>query len=109
MNDRDTIVIMEDEYNIEDTEEVVEAAGVVIDGPLKLVMDKILKSNDEFEGYSDLIKEALYVGLIEIINKEINPKYRHPKNINNIPEGFDETEYEEIPFEEFEALTKKYK
>lgn len=107
MDDRDTIIIMDEEYNVADTEELVSASSIVIDGPLKLVMDKILLNNAEFECYNDLIKEALYLGLIAIINKEVNPRCNEYSDINTPPEGFDKTEYEEIPFEEFEALREK--
>lgn len=104
MDDRDTIVIMDEEYNIAETEELVKAASIVIDGPLKLVMDKILLNNAGFGCYNNLIKEALYVGLIAIINAEVNPRCEEYSDMSTRPEGFDKTEYEEIPFEEFEAL-----
>ncbi|MGL5068739.1 MAG: hypothetical protein ACRC6T_13160 [Sarcina sp.] len=104
MDDRDMIIIMDEEYNIAETEELVQASSIVIDGPLKSVMDKILNNNINLECYNDLIKEALYRGLIEIINMEVNPMYKENCSENNVPERFDKTEYEEIPFEEFEAL-----
>ncbi|MGL4760255.1 MAG: hypothetical protein ACRCWG_02245 [Sarcina sp.] len=107
MDDRDMIIIMDEEYNIAETEELVQASSIVIDGPLKLVMDKIIKNNTKFECYNDLIKEALYVGLIAIINEEVNPKCGNYQYTNTPPEEFDKTEYEEIPFEEFEALREE--
>ncbi|MGL4655011.1 MAG: hypothetical protein ACRCWM_03870 [Sarcina sp.] len=105
MNDRDTIIIMDEEYNIADTEETVSGASIVIDGPLKMVLDKILCNNPQFDSYNTLIKEAVYLGLIEIINSEVNPECEYAnESYSSVPEDFDKTQYVEIPFDEFEAL-----
>ena len=106
MTDRDTIVIVDEEYNISNTEEKVQGCSVIIDGPLKRVLDKMLCNNQQFASYSELIKEAIYLGLIEIINLEMNQSYQdetHSEILNEL----NKTEYEEIPFEEFEYLTSK--
>lgn len=106
MSDRDTIIIMDEEYNIGDTDETVQGASIVIDGSFKQVLDRILSNNPQFSCYNDLIKEAVYLGLIEIITSEVNPSYKHKEcNYNEMPKDFDKTEYEEIPFDEFDSLT----
>ncbi|MGL4451260.1 MAG: hypothetical protein ACRCTZ_08730 [Sarcina sp.] len=103
MNDRDTIVIMEEEYNVGDTDEKVKGLSIIIDGPLKMVLDKILCNNKQFTCYEDLLKEAIYLGLIEVINLELGIK-ENSTSVDIEPKCLDKTEYEEIPFEEFESL-----
>lgn len=103
MSDRDTIVIMDEEYNIGDTDEKVQGLSIIIDGSFKMVLDKILCNNPQFGSYEDLIREAVYLGLIEVINKEVNPVSQYNEQ-HQMSQEFNETEYEEIPFEEFEIL-----
>lgn len=67
MSDKDEIVIFKEEYKDNETGEVVDGAGVVIDGKLKGVMDRILKNHPKLGGYNELVREAVYRGIVEII------------------------------------------
>lgn len=117
MNDRDTIIIVDEEYNICNTDKKVKGYSIIVDGPLKMVLDKMLCNNPQFESHGELISEAVYLGLIQLMNLEINRGYKCKEGLKQgeiseemleekTLESFDRTEYEEIPFEEFESLTK---
>lgn len=66
-NDKDEIVVFEEEYMDDEKEEKVAGIGIVIDGKLKGVMDKLLLNHPELNGYTDLAREAFYRGIIDII------------------------------------------
>ena len=68
MDDRDMIVLVSEEYQNNSTEQKVPGVGVVIDEKLKRLMDIIIESTTEYSTYNDLVKEALYQGLLKIIN-----------------------------------------
>lgn len=116
MNDRDTIIIVDEEYSICNTDKKVKGYSVIVDGPLKMVLDKMLCNNPQFGSHGELISEAVYLGLIELMNLEVNRGSKCENQIEQeeMPEeifegktvgNFDKTEYEEIPFDEFESLT----
>lgn len=67
MSDKDKIVIFDEEYKDDETGDVVKGCGIVIDGRLKMVMDKIMTNNPSVENYNELVREAFYRGIIEII------------------------------------------
>ena len=68
MDDRDMIVLVSEEYQNNSTEQKVPGVGVVIDEKLKRLMDIIIESTTEYSTYNDLVKEALYQGLLKLIN-----------------------------------------
>ncbi|WP_297438624.1 hypothetical protein [uncultured Clostridium sp.] len=68
MNDRDMIVVVSEEYQNNNTDEKVPGVGVVIDEKLRRLMDIIIESSPDYNTYNDLVKEALYQGLLKLIN-----------------------------------------
>lgn len=68
MDERDIINTIEEEYEDSYTGNKVQGVGVIIDEKLKCLLDKIIAENDIFTSYSEVISEAIYQGLYDIIN-----------------------------------------
>ena len=68
MNDRDIIILVKEEYQNNNTEEKVPGVGIVIDEELRRLMDIIIGKSPLYNSYDEVVKEALYEGLLKIIN-----------------------------------------
>lgn len=68
MSDREMIVTIEEEYKDNVTEVNVPGVGIVIDGKLRKLMDIIIEASPYYNNYEELVREAVYQGLLKIIN-----------------------------------------
>ncbi|MGL5635134.1 MAG: hypothetical protein ACRCX8_17475 [Sarcina sp.] len=68
MDERDIINTIIEEYEDSYTGNKVQGVGIVVDEKFKELLDKIIAKNDIFNSYSDVIQEAIYQGLYDIIN-----------------------------------------
>jgi len=64
----DKLTIISDKFRKGNTEVEVEGLTVVIDGTIKQVFDKI-KVEKEYDNYTDILRDALMLGLNSIIKK----------------------------------------
>ncbi|WP_438496266.1 hypothetical protein [Paenibacillus sp. IHBB 3054] len=60
--------IFEDEFRSENTREAIKGVTVVVDGYFKQVLDTILQNDKSYDGYTNLIANALARGINK--NKE---------------------------------------
>lgn len=68
MSDNKMTLITE-EFENDTTGKKVEGITVIVDGKLKEVMDLILLKNDNYANYTEVIKDALFKGINELIKE----------------------------------------
>ncbi|MGL4742518.1 MAG: hypothetical protein ACRC41_17290 [Sarcina sp.] len=68
MDERDIIATIAEEYEDSYTGNKVQGVGIVVDEKLKELLDKIIAQNSIFTSYKEVLTEAIYKGLYDIIN-----------------------------------------
>ena len=68
MSDNKMTLITE-EFENDTSGKKVEGITVIVDGKLKEVMDLILLKNDNYANYTEVIKDALFKGINELIKE----------------------------------------
>lgn len=63
-----TVTFMEDEFENGKTGEKVKGITVIVDGPLKLTLDRLMQSG-KYHSYQEIIRDALFSGLNQMIKK----------------------------------------
>lgn len=69
MSNENVLTILNEEFENDKTGEKVQGLTIIIDGKLKQVMDIIIEKDSNFNNYSEIIKDALFDGINNIINK----------------------------------------
>ncbi|AKA70482.1 hypothetical protein [Clostridium scatologenes] len=49
--------------------EKVQGLTIIVDGKLKQVMDIIVEKNEDYSNYTEVVRDALFEGINNIINK----------------------------------------
>lgn len=64
------VTIMTEEFEKGDSGETVQGVTFIIDGKFKEVLDLLIKQNaGKYSDYKDIIKDALFNGINEMINE----------------------------------------
>lgn len=63
------MTLITEEFENDTTGKKVEGITVIVDGKLKEVMDLILLKNDNYANYTEVIKDALFKGINELIKE----------------------------------------
>ena len=63
----DKITMLNEEFENEQTGEKVPGVTVIIDGKLKQIMDILIARNEEYNSYTEIMRDALFNGLGQIM------------------------------------------
>lgn len=69
MNNENVVTILNEEFENDITNEKVQGLTIIIDGKLKQIMDIIIEKNDDYKNYTELVRDALFDGINNMINK----------------------------------------
>lgn len=69
MNNENVITLLNEEFENDKTGEKVQGLTIIVDGKLKQAMDIIIEKDTNFNNYSEIIRDALFDGMNNIINK----------------------------------------
>ncbi|MCY8151963.1 hypothetical protein [Bacillus paralicheniformis] len=74
MNSNDTVTMLNEEFENDQTGEKVEGITIIIDGQFKQVLDIIKAKSDSYQNYTEIIRDALFEGVnsmtMRLRNKE---------------------------------------
>ena len=81
MNNESVVTILNEEFENDKTGEKVQGLTIIVDGKLKQVMDIIMEKDENYNNYTEIVRDSLFNGINNLINK-INKSLKH--NINNV-------------------------
>lgn len=64
------IVFMQDKFKNGKTGEEVPGVTIIVDGKFRQVLDILIRKSDTCENYVQIIKEALFAGIDQMLNEE---------------------------------------
>lgn len=67
--EKNTVTIMREEFENEQTGEKVEGITIILDGKFKQVIDLLVERNPSYNNSVEVIKEALFEGINVMIDK----------------------------------------
>lgn len=74
MNSNDTVTMLNEEFENDQTGEKVEGITIIVDGQFKQVLDMIKAKSDSYQNYTEIIRDALFEGVnsmtMKLRNKE---------------------------------------
>ncbi len=74
MNSNDTVTMLNEEFENDQTGEKVEGITIIVDGQFKQVLDIIKAKSDSYENYTEIIRDAVFEGVnsmtMKLRNKE---------------------------------------
>ena len=69
MNNENVVTILNEEFENDKTGEKVQGLTIIVDGKLKQVMDIIKEKDENYNNYTDIVRDSLFNGINNIINK----------------------------------------
>ncbi|MGG3522362.1 hypothetical protein ABES33_21335 [Bacillus pseudomycoides] len=69
MSNENVVTILNEEFENDKTGEKVQGLTIIVDGKLKQVMDIIIDKNDNYSNYTEVVRDTLFEGINNIINK----------------------------------------
>ena len=69
MSNENVVTILNEEFENDKTGEKVQGLTIIVDGKLKQAMDIIIEKDDNYNNYSEIVRDALFDGMNNIINK----------------------------------------
>ncbi|EWH20378.1 hypothetical protein [Bacillus haynesii] len=63
MSSNDTVTMLNEEFENDQTGEKVEGITIIVDGQFKQVLDIIKAKSDSYENYTEIIRDALFEGV----------------------------------------------
>ena len=69
MSDENMVTILNEEFENDKTDEKVQGLTIIIDGKLKQVIDIIIDKDDNYSNYSEVVRDALFEGINNLIGK----------------------------------------
>lgn len=69
MNNENVVTILNEEFENDKTGEKVQGLTIIVDGKLKQVMDIIIEKDENYNNYTDIVRDSLFNGINNIINK----------------------------------------
>lgn len=70
--DKNTVTIINEEFENGKTGEKVQGITIIIDGKLKEVIDLLMTKNAAYENYTDIVRDALFNGINSLIIEQKN-------------------------------------
>lgn len=67
--EKNTVTIMREEFENEQTGEKVEGITIILDGKFKQVIDLLVEKNPSYNNSVEVIKDALFEGINVMIDK----------------------------------------
>lgn len=68
MNEK--ITMMQETFRNGKTDEEVPGVTIIVDGKFRQVLDILIRKSDTCENYVQIIKEALFAGIDQMVNEE---------------------------------------
>lgn len=69
MSDKSTVTMLSEEFENDKTGEKVEGITIIVDGKLKEVLDLIKIRNNNYNNYTEILRDALFEGINNLINQ----------------------------------------
>lgn len=69
MNNENVVTILNEEFENDKTGEKVQGLTIIVDGKLKQIMDIIIEKDENYNNYTDIVRDSLFNGMNNIINK----------------------------------------
>jgi hypothetical protein len=69
MSNENVVTILNEEFENDKTGEKVHGLTIIVDGKLKQVMDIIIEKNEDYSNYTEVVRDALFEGINNMINK----------------------------------------
>lgn len=69
MSNENIVTILNEEFENDKTGEKVQGLTIIVDGKLKQAMDIIIEKDKNYNNYSEIVRDALFDGMNNIINK----------------------------------------
>lgn len=69
MSNENVVTILNEEFENDKTGEKVQGLTIIVDGKLKQAMDIIIEKDDNYNNYSEIVRDSLFDGVNNIINK----------------------------------------
>ncbi|MBE6049537.1 MAG: hypothetical protein E7214_02465 [Clostridium sp.] len=69
MNNENIVTILNEEFENDKTGKKVQGLTIIVDGKLKQVMDIIIEKDENYNNYTDIVRDSLFNGINDIINK----------------------------------------
>ena len=76
MSNENVVTILNEEFENDKTGEKVQGLTIIVDGKLKQAMDNIIEKDDNYNNYSEIVRDSLFDGINNII------KIKSTNNIN---------------------------
>lgn len=65
--DKNTVTILNEEFENDKTGEKVQGITIIMDGKLKEVVDLLMYDNPNYNNYTEIIRDALFAGINSMI------------------------------------------
>ena len=72
--EKNTMTILNEEFENDKTGEKVQGITIIVDGKLKEVIDLLMYDNPNYNNYTEIIRDALFAGINSMI-------LNHKKNL----------------------------
>ena len=69
MNNENVVTILNEEFENDKTGEKVQGLTIIVDGKLKQVMDIIIEKDENYNNYTEIVRDSLFNGINNLINK----------------------------------------
>ena len=69
MNNENVVTILNEEFENDDSGEKVQGLTIIVDGKLKQVMDIIIEKDENYNNYTEIVRDSLFNGINNLINK----------------------------------------
>ena len=63
MNNENVVTILNEEFENDKTGEKVQGLTIIVDGKLKQVMDIIIEKDENYNNYTDIVRDSLFNGI----------------------------------------------
>ncbi|HEY8462942.1 MAG TPA: hypothetical protein VIM29_02810 [Bacillota bacterium] len=67
MNSKSTLTMLTEKFKNAETNEDVDGITIMIDGKVKDVFDTIIRKSDNYQDYTEVLRDAIFMGINEII------------------------------------------
>lgn len=65
--DNNTVTFLNEEFENDKTGEKVQGITIILDGKLKEVVDLLMKSNPSYKNYTEIVRDAFFIGINSMI------------------------------------------
>ena len=69
MNNENVVTILNEEFENDKTGEKVQGLTIIVDGKWKQVMDIIMEKDENYNNYTEIVRDSLFNGINNLINK----------------------------------------